>query len=160
MRLSEIIPPGAIAVGVRVGSKREALRFAADRLGARSGLESARIGDALAAREALGSTGIGEGVGLPHVCLADLTRPYACLFTLAEPIEFDSIDGNPVDLICAIITPVSENCGQDKPLTYLAGVARIFRDKENAAALRKAKNPWAVYDIVIKSTELADHLVS
>lgn len=160
MRLSEIIPPAAITVGVKVAGKREALRFAAERLGARSGLDPARINVALTAREALGSTGIGAGVALPHVCVPELARPYACLFTLSDPIDFNSIDGRGVDLICAIITPKSSDCGEDKPLSYLAGVARIFRDKEKAATLRKAKNSWAVYDIVMKSTENADHLVS
>jgi PTS system nitrogen regulatory IIA component len=159
MRLSDIIVPAAIAVGVRVSDKTDALRVASDRLGARSGLDARRIQEALAAREALGSTGIGSGVALPHVCFQELTRSYACFFTLAGPIDFDSIDQQPVDLICAIISPTSSGCGEDKPLSYLAAAARILRDKKKSDALRKAKSAWMIYDIV-KSTEAAGHLVS
>jgi PTS system nitrogen regulatory IIA component len=159
MRISDIIAPEAIAVRVNIADKAHALRFAAAVLGARSGLDPERIREALAAREALGSTGIGRGVAVPHVCFPDLDRPYAVLSTLAHPIEFDSIDNEPVDLIFTIISPPSPGCGADLSLSYLAAIARVLRDSGRAAALRKAKNPWGVYDIIVKSTE-AVHFVS
>jgi PTS system nitrogen regulatory IIA component len=160
MRLSEIITPAAIAVHVRLDDKAHALRFAASSLGARSGLEPERIRQALASREALGSTGIGRGVAIPHVCFADLDRPYALLCTLANPIGFDAIDGKPVDLIFAIITPMgSPGCGGEA-LPYLAAVSRVLRGEGQAAGLRTANNPWSVYDIIVKSMSTEAQLVS
>src|SRR5262249_27599611 len=105
MRLSDIITPATVAVRVHLEDKPHALKFAASSLGARSGLDPERICQALAAREELGSTGIGKGVAVPHVCFSDLDRPYALLCTLASPIGFDAIDGKPVDVIFTIITP-------------------------------------------------------
>jgi len=160
MRISDIITPTTIAVGVHIDDKAQVLKFIAARLGARSGLDPERIREALAAREALGSTGIGQGVALPHVCFPDLARPYGLFITLAEPIGFDSIDDEPVDIICAIISPLGSGCGADQPLSQLAAICRILRDKANTPAIRKANNPWTVYDIVVKSTATAAHYVS
>ncbi|MBI4724525.1 MAG: PTS sugar transporter subunit IIA [Rhodomicrobium sp.] len=158
MRISDIITPATIAVRVHLEDKAHALRFAAASLGARSGLDPERIREALASREALGSTGIGQGVAVPHVCFSDLDRPYALFCTLTEPIDFDSIDGKPVDLIFTIISPASSAGGES--LAYLAAVSRILRDKDRAAALRNANNPWSVYDIIVKSAAAAAQLVS
>ena len=160
MRLSDIITPATIAVRVRLEDKPHALEFAASSLGARSGLDPERISQALAAREALGSTGIGKGVAVPHVCFADLRRPYALLCTLADPISFDAIDSNPVDLIFTIITPAGSGCNGGEALPYLAALFRILRDEETAQALRKAKNPWGVYDIIAKSPAMTAQFVS
>jgi len=160
MRLSDIITPASIAVRVRIEDKPHALEFAAASLGARSGLDPERICQALASREALGSTGIGKGVAVPHVCFSDLVRPYALLCTLANPIGFDAIDGKPVDLIFTIITPAGSGCNGGEALPYLAALSRILRDGETAQALRNAKNPWGVYDIIAKSQAMAVQFVS
>ena len=109
MRISDLITPASIAVRVHIGDKPDALRFAAHALGSRSGLDPERIANALAAREDLGSTGIGHGVALPHVCFPDLDRPYAFLCSLAKPIDFDSIDDGRVDLVCAVLSPTNPN---------------------------------------------------
>jgi nitrogen PTS system EIIA component len=160
MRLSDIITPAAIAARVRIEDKSHALKFAASSLGAASGLDPERICQALAAREALGSTGIGKGIAVPHVCFAGLSRPYALLCTLVAPIAFDAIDGAPVDLIFTIITPVGPGCNGGEALPYLAALSRVLRDKDTARALRNAKNPWDVYDIIVKSPAMAAQLVS
>ena len=161
MRLSDIITPATITVRVHLEDKSHALKFAASALGARSGLDPDRICQALAAREALGSTGIGKGVAVPHVCFADLDRPYALLCTLANPIGFDAIDGKPVDLIFAIITPAAAGgCNGGQALPYLAALSRMLRDGETAQRLRNAKNPWGVYDIIVRSAAAAAQFVS
>jgi nitrogen PTS system EIIA component len=160
MRISDIIAPASIAVHVPIEHKSHALSFAAEALSARCNVDlpAERIREALAAREALGSTGIGRGVAIPHVCFRDLDRPCAFFFTLAAAIDFGSIDDEPVDLICAMLNPPSQGRGADASLSHLAAIARMLRDPGRADALRKAKNPWNVYDIVVKSTEVA-HLV-
>jgi nitrogen PTS system EIIA component len=160
MRISDIVTPATIAVRVKLEDKKHALRFAAASLGSRSGLEPERIREALAAREALGSTGIGRGVAVPHVCFADLDRPYALLCTLMYPIDFDSIDGKPVSIIFTLITPSSPACGGGEALPYLAAVSRVLRDDELAAAIRNANNPWSIYDIMVKKLEAGAQLVS
>jgi PTS system nitrogen regulatory IIA component len=147
-------------VHVHIDDKDHALKFAASSLGTRSGLDAGRIHDALAAREALGSTGIGHGIAVPHVCFPDLERPYALFCTLADPIDFDSIDNKPVDLIFTIISPAGSGTGGGEALAYLAAVSRMLRDDGLAAGLRKANNPWSVYDIVVKSNVTAAQLVS
>jgi nitrogen PTS system EIIA component len=156
MRLSDIVTPAAIAVQVRLEDKAHALKFAASLLGARSGLDPDRVCQALAAREALGSTGIGKGVAVPHVCFPDLDRPYALLCTLANPIGFDAIDGKPVDLIFTVITPTgSKGCNGGEALPYLAALSRILRDAGTAQALRHAKNTASVYDIIVRPAVMA-----
>ncbi len=160
MRLTEIITPSTVAVHVHLDDKAHALRFAASSLGARSGLDPERIREALAAREALGSTGIGRGIAVPHVCLSNLDQPYALFCTLAEPIDFDAIDGKPVDLIFTIITPPGAGGGGGEALSYLAAVSRMLRDNDLASALRNADNPWRVYDIVGKFSPASAQLVS
>jgi nitrogen PTS system EIIA component len=161
MRLSDIITPTTIAVHVHFNDKAHALKFAASSLGSRSGLNPERIREALAAREALGSTGIGRGIAVPHVCLPNLDKPYALFCTLAEPIDFDAIDNKPVDLIFTIITPASAgDGGGGEALSYLAAVSRMLRDEKLAGGLRSASNPWSVYDIVVKANPAEAQLVS
>ena len=160
MRIADLITPASIAVRVHIDDKPEALRFAAMALGSRSGLQPERIREALTAREALGSTGIGRGVALPHVSFPELERPYALLFSLAKPVGFDAIDGEPVDLICAIISPATNNSGASESLSNLASICRILRNKDSAAGMRKATSPWDVHHIIVKSSETAAQLAS
>lgn len=153
MRISDLITPASIAVRVHIDDKPDALRFTAMALGARSGLNPERIREALAAREALGSTGIGRGVAVPHVCLPDLDKPYAFLCSLARPIGFEAIDGQRVDLLCAVISPATQQTGTSESLSNLAAISRLLRDKDRASAMRKAARPADIYDIVVKQAE-------
>ncbi len=155
MRISDLITPASIAVRVHIDDKSDALRFASSALGSRSGLNPERIREALCAREALGSTGIGRGVALPHVCFPGLDRPYAFLCSLAKPIGFDSIDGERVDLVCAIISPTNSPSGAGESLTNLAAISRLLRDKDRASAMRKAKKAADIYDVIVKQAEKA-----
>ncbi len=155
MRISDLITPASIAVRVHIDDKADALRFAAMALGSRCGLDPERIRQALAQREALGSTGIGKGVAVPHVCLGDLDRPYGLFFTLARPIAFEAIDGAPVDLVCAIISPANADRGTSESLSLLAAISRILRNDERAAAMRKATDPWSVSGIIAKAAAAA-----
>lgn len=160
MRIPDLITPASIAVRVRVDDKSDALRFTAMALGSRSGLNPERIREALAAREALGSTGIGHGVAVPHVCLPGLDRPYAFLCSLAKPIGFDSIDGERVDLVCAVINPATSKSGASESLTNLAAISRLLRDKDRASAMRKAIRPADIYDVIVRQAEKARQAAS
>jgi nitrogen PTS system EIIA component len=160
MRLTDIITPATIVARVHFDNKAHALKFAAASLGPRSGLNAERIRAALADREVLGSTGIGRGIAVPHVSFPDLDRPHALFCTLAEPIDFDAIDGLPVDLIFTIISPASPSMTGGGSLSYLAAICRMLRDPGQAAALRNADNPRSLYDIIVKSNATAAQLVS
>ncbi len=155
MRISDLITPASIAVRVHIGDKPDALRFASRALGSRSGLDPERIANAFAAREALGSTGIGNGVALPHVCFPDIERPYAFLCSLAKPIGFDSIDGGGVDLVCAVMSPTNPKTEGSESLSNLAAISRLLRDKERASAMRKATKPLDIYNVIVKQAEKA-----
>jgi PTS system nitrogen regulatory IIA component len=160
MRISDLITPASIAVRVHIDDKPGALRFAAMALGSRSGLNPERIREALAAREALGSTGIGRGVAVPHVSLPDLDRPYAFLCSLARPIGFEAIDGERVDLVCAVISPAKQQTGASESLSNLAAISRLLRDKDRALAIRKATRPADIYDVILKQADSAGQLAN
>jgi nitrogen PTS system EIIA component len=160
MRLTDIITPAAVTVHIHLDGKEHALRFAAASLGARSRLDPERIREALAAREALGSTGIGRGIAVPHVCIPHLDQPYALFCTLAAPIDFDAIDGKPVDLIFTIITPPNSGTDAGKALSYLAAFSRMVREETTAQALRNADSPLSVCDIVEKFSPASAQLAS
>jgi nitrogen PTS system EIIA component len=160
MRLTDVITPASVAVHVHLDDKADALRFAARALAASSGLGAERIREALAAREELGSTGIGRGIAVPHVCLPELDQPYALFCTLEEPIGFDAIDGKPVDLIFTIVTPPNAAGNGGEALSYLAAVSRMLREEKVAQALRNADNPWSVHDIVGKFSSASGQFVS
>jgi nitrogen PTS system EIIA component len=153
MHLSDIVTPSTVAVNVPIQDKAQALRYAAVPLGSQSGIAAEHIRLALSERELLGSTGIGDGTAVPHVSLAGLSKPFAFLFTLAHPIAFGSIDGQPVDLIFALLSPPAAEASA-APLCYLAAFARLVRKPGLAAALRNAKNPWNVCDIIASNSPL------
>jgi nitrogen PTS system EIIA component len=160
MRLTDLITPATVSVHVRLDGKAHALKFAAATLGARTGLDPEVIREALAAREALGSTGIGRGIAVPHVSLGGIDQPQALLCTLASPIGFDAIDSAPVDLIFTIITPPNANASAGNALSYLAAFSRMVRDETAAGALRNADSPLSVCDIVEKFSPASAQLAS
>ncbi|MCJ8341039.1 MAG: PTS IIA-like nitrogen regulatory protein PtsN [Pseudomonadales bacterium] len=93
-------------------------------------------------RERLGSTGIGEGVAIPHCRLDELTNPVALFIKLREPIDFDAIDREPVDLVFALVVP-GDSC--DQHLNTLAELAELFSKKDNRDALRQCQDSQSLY---------------
>ena len=159
MHIPDFLGPTAIAVKINVDSKGQAIRLAAKKIAEQAGLDAGQIAKALLAREDLGSTGVGGGIALPHVCMAGVDRAYTWFCTLAEPIDFQAIDDEPVDLICTIVNPPAA-AGASMSLSQLAAISRILRDENTAAALRKATNAWEAYDILLKSAALGCKLVA
>src|ERR1019366_9385908 len=100
------------------------------------GLPVDQIASYLLKREELGSTGIGRGVAIPHARLPDLQRPHGIFAKLKQGIEFDAIDGQPVDIVFVLLLPAA---AENETLGALALVARTFRSPENLARLRGAK---------------------
>jgi PTS system nitrogen regulatory IIA component len=104
---------------------------------------------ALLKREELGSTGVGNGVAIPHVRLAQVNKPFGIVARLKEPIDFDSIDGEPVDLVCLLLLSKENEQAQ---LNTLASVARRLRSPEVLEQLRSAANRVVLYNIMVGRT--------
>jgi PTS system nitrogen regulatory IIA component len=135
--LNALLPAERAVCGLRVAGKAALLEDLARRAARGLGRETAPIRAALAARESLGSTGIGYGIALPHARLDGLERPYGLLARLRDPLDFDAIDERPVDLVALLLLPVDP---RDASVTALACIARQLRDPGVASALRAARD--------------------
>jgi PTS system nitrogen regulatory IIA component len=100
--------------------------------------------DHLIAREKLGSTGLGQGIAIPHCRVANCTQPLGTLITLEEPIDFDAPDDKPVDLLFVLLVPEEAH---QQHLDILANIARLFSQADFCALLRAAPDSQALYDI-------------
>ena len=134
MHISNILEEKNIFLGVKSGSKREFLQDLAQKAAEISGLDALTIFDAIMERENLGSTGFGEGTALPHGRFADIDKVYASFAKPAYAVDFDAVDGKPVDLAFLLMSP--ENSGADH-LTALAMLSRILKDENVCQKLRK-----------------------
>ncbi len=126
--------------------KRGLLRDLAHRAARVLHVEDDIVFNALLKREELGSTGVGNGVAIPHVRLEQVERPFAIMARLKEPIDFNAVDGQPVDLVCLLMLS-KENEGAQ--LNALASVARRLRTPEVLQELRRAPNRVVLYNVMI-----------
>ena len=145
MSLSQIIKPDAILAALRVNGKKQALQEMSERASLVSGLPDREIFDAILQRERLGSTGVGDGVAIPHGKLAKCGQIFGVFARLERAIDFDAPDGLPVDLIFMLIAP--ESAGADH-LKALAMSARLLRNASIAAQLRATRDPTALYALL------------
>lgn len=145
MTIDDLLSRDHVAIGVRAPSKAALLHELARRAAPAVDREAAWIRTALEKREILGSTGVGDGIALPHARLDGIARPFGLLARLREPVAFDAIDERPVDLVFLLLLPVQPQGG---PLNALACVARRLRDPEVAAAMRRARDAEALHAIM------------
>ena len=146
MKLSDILPLERVLTGVSVTSKKRALELLSETLS--SGELSARqseIFDSLIARERLGSTGFGGGVAIPHGRVKSAQSTQAAFVQLLEPIDYDAIDGQPVDLLFALVVPEEST---DEHLQVLAKLAEMFSDKALCQRLRDCENQAELHALV------------
>ena len=104
-----------------------------------------QIFDQLVARERLGSTGLGAGVALPHCRLAGIDIPMGALATLAEPIDYDSPDNKPVDLVFCLVVP--DNADEEH-LQLLAQLAELFSQEDICSQIRNADEPEEILNLI------------
>jgi PTS system nitrogen regulatory IIA component len=126
-------------------AKRPLMQELAARTAAGLGLPADQVASYLLKREDLGSTGIGRGVAIPHARLPDLQRPHGLLAKLKQPVDFDAIDGQAVDLVFVLLLPAA---AEHEALGALALVARTLRSADNLARLRGAKNASELYSAI------------
>jgi len=134
MTLDELIPATHVLDRLRTPDKAALLNALARAAGEALGLPSADIAAALAAREALGSTGTGGGVAVPHARIATLSAPAGFFARLERPVAFEAVDGQPVDLVFLLLSPEADA----EHLRALAAVSRRLRTPGVAEALRNA----------------------
>lgn len=143
--LADLVSPDRVLLELRASSKRQLFQDLAAAVEEASGIDQAVVLAALVQREKLGTTGIGEGVAVPHARLKDLPRSFGLFARLAKPIDYDSLDEVPVDLVFLIVAPEDENAEQ---LKTLAKIARLLRDPALTARLRREDDPALVHEIV------------
>ncbi len=142
MLIADFLAPADVLVDVRAANKGQLLKELADRAAAAAGLDPAELSREILARENLGSTGIGKGIALPHARLSNVTKPFGLFARLKRPIDFDAVDGQPVDLVFLLLLPLSS--GQDNPKA-LASVARKLRDSVCLDCLRRADDASTLF---------------
>lgn len=147
MNIGDMLDRTAISLRVNAGNKRKALAVIAEIAARHFGLETAEVLEALNERESAGSTGVGYGVAVPHARLNGLERMRAVFIRLDQPIEFESVDDQPVDLLFALFAP--RNAGAEH-LRALARVSRLLRQSEIREHLRKAQTADAVHALLVQ----------
>ena len=126
-------------------SKKQLLQILAEQAATKTGIDKRKIFDVLLKRERLGSTGVGNGIAIPHGKLSELSEITAVFARLRKPIEFDSVDDQPVDIVFLLLAP--ENTGADH-LKALSRVARVLRNKELVGEIRNITDPTAIYALL------------
>src|SRR5262252_9390773 len=142
MEIKDFLSPTDALINMRVSDKTRLLHELAARAAASLNLAADRISVELLKREHLGSTGTGGGVAIPHARIPDLKKPFGILVRLRNPIDFDAIDGKPVDVIFLLLLPTQS---QGDQLNALASVARKLRDPESVRRLRCADDAAELY---------------
>lgn len=138
MKISDLLSPTDVLIDVRASPKGPLLQELAARAAASRDLSADQVASHLLKREALGSTGTGNGIAIPHARLPGLKRPHGLLAKLKQGIEFDAIDGRPVDVVFVLLLPAGV---ESAALASLALVARTLRSPDTLVRLRGAKNP-------------------
>ncbi len=148
MDISELIRPEHVVAHLRATSKKQALLDLSRRAAQLTGQPERVIFDVLMEREKLGTTGVGNGIAIPHGKLPTLDRLCGLFARLEVPVDFDAIDEKPVDLIFLLLAP--ESAGADH-LKALARVSRLLRDKTACEKLRGTDDPEALYALIVDS---------
>ena len=150
MEINDLVSPEGVVANLRATSKKQALQDLSARAADLSEQHERAIFDVLMERERLGTTGVGNGIAIPHGKLPNLDRLYGLFARLEQPVDFQAIDERPVDLIFLLLAP--ESAGADH-LKALARVSRLLRDKAVCDKLRGTDSAEALYAILTESTE-------
>ena len=148
MEIADLIELSGVIPKLRATSKKQALQDLARRAADITGQSERSIFEVLIERERLGTTGVGNGIAIPHGKLPGLDRLHGLFARLETPIDYESIDDQPVDLICMLLAP--ETAGADH-LKALARVSRLLRDRSICEKLRGTESNDAIYALLTES---------
>ena len=147
MTLENFLLPSAVLTHIKASSKKQLLTEISKSVGESVGLEDRPICQALAERERLGSTGIGDGVALPHAKISGLSKLTVAFARLEEPVDFDSADDEPVDLVATLLMPENEE-QQSEYLKILSQISRRLKNSELRQQIRGAQNQSAIFALL------------
>ena len=150
MEITDILEKDRVVLSLKATSKRQALEELAGHAARDTGLPSQQILDILVERERLGTTGIGGGIAIPHGKIPQLDRLFSCFARLDKPVDFDSIDGQPVDLLFLLLAP--ESAGADH-LKAITRISRLLRDRLVCDKLRSAPTSDHVYGLLAEECQ-------
>ena len=151
MKMYDILSKKAIRTNVKAANKKQLLQDIANIASEQIGIPSMNIARSLQQREILGPTGMGNGIAIPHVKIRGLTKIYGFFATLERPIDFESADKQPVDLIFTLLAPETDQGTEH--LKALAMVSRVFSDKEIRSKLRSSENTDSLFAILTSNED-------
>ncbi len=154
MQLSEIISSDGVIAALKARSKKQLLQELAQQAERICSLGSRQIFETLLQREKLGSTGLGQGIAIPHGKFGELDRVHGLFARLDQPVDFESVDAEPVDLVFLLLAP--ESAGADH-LKALARISRLLRDATLVEKLRGTDNAAGLYAILTEPASSASH---
>ena len=150
IRLSTRLVEGAVAADVVCSSKSDLLARLAAIAGENYLLDANAVHEGLIERERLGPTGFGGGTAIPHCKVIGIDMPVAVFARLARPVDYNAVDDEPVDLVCALVSPAQDGASH---LRALAEISRLFRDEKFRSQLRGAADSAAMYALLTLSEE-------
>ena len=146
MHISELLSADRVACCTTSASKKRVLEQLSGLIASgQAGLSQSEVFDSLIARERLGSTGLGHGVAIPHGRVKNGTQTVGAFIKLAEAVDFDAVDGQPVDLLFGLLVPEQST---EVHLQLLAQLAQMFSDPEFVARLRQSDSSAAIYQMI------------
>ncbi|MCP4318433.1 MAG: PTS IIA-like nitrogen regulatory protein PtsN [Hyphomicrobiales bacterium] len=148
MSLADLIIQDAILPALKVNSKKQLLQELAAKAAHVTGLSEREVFDVILQRERLGSTGVGNGIAIPHGKLASIKDIIGVFARLPEPVDFEALDDQPVDLVFLLLAP--EGAGADH-LKALSRIARVLRDGDMVTKLRQTESASAIYAFLTDS---------
>jgi PTS system nitrogen regulatory IIA component len=152
MEISDLLAPEAVSASLNAQSKKQLLQEMAERAAQVTGLPERRIFETLIERERLGSTGMGQGIAIPHGRLAGLPKIVGLFARLETAIPYEAVDDQPVDLVFLLLAP--EDAGADH-LKALARVSRLLRNKQTCEKLRAASKREVLYSLLTEPSNSA-----
>ena len=147
MIIGDLLDSGSIAPRVAAASKRQALSIVAEIAARAFALKAPKVFEALMEREAIGPTGVGRGVAVPHAQVAGLDRIHGIFVRLESPVDFGAVDDEPVDLLFALLAPQG---GGSEHLRALARVSRVLREAELREQIRNARGADAIHALLAR----------
>ena len=147
MEIVDILAEDFVVTSLKATSKKQALEDLAQKAAAGTGLQKREIFVVLLERERLGTTGVGSGIAIPHGKIDGLDKLFGCFVRLEDPVDFDAIDGKPVDLIFLLLAP--ESAGADH-LKALARISRVLRDHAKCDKLRTATTGEKIFGLLTR----------
>lgn len=145
MGLSDLVEVSAIMPTLKANSKKQLLQLLSEKAASITGLPERVIFDTILQRERLGSTGVGNGIAIPHGKLAGVSAIVGVFARLEQPVDFDALDDRPVDLVFLLLAP--EGAGADH-LKALSKIARVLRDGDTVQKIRNTRDAAAIYALL------------